>query len=61
MGKVRMGVLALTCTTCEDQVRCKDPWLCVYTVFLFFFKALIVCVSNRESFEPGYLSWLRPS
>lgn len=34
MGKVRMGVLAVTCTTCEDQVHCMDPLLCVYGVFL---------------------------
>lgn len=52
MGKVRVGVLAVTCTTCEDQVCCKDPWLCVYSVF--YFKELIACVSNRRSFEPGY-------
>lgn len=28
-GKGGDGVLAVTCTTCEDEVRCSDPWLCV--------------------------------
>lgn len=28
-GKGGDGVVAVTRTTCEDQVRCSDPWLCV--------------------------------
>ena len=39
MGKVRTGVLAVTCTTCEDQVRCKDPCLCDIEYCFVFFKA----------------------
>lgn len=40
-GKGGDGVLSVTRTTCEDQVHCSDPWLCVHGVL--FWVALVVC------------------
>lgn len=44
MGNGGDGALAVTCTTCEDQVRYSDPRLCVRGVL--FRVALVVCIAD---------------
>ena len=43
-GKGGDSILTVTHTTCEDQVCCSDPWLCVCGVL--FWVALVVRIED---------------
>lgn len=46
------AILAVTHTTCEDQVCCSDPRL--YVCWVVFGVALVVCIDIWEHYEPHH-------